>query len=313
MVTAGREGVRRRPAVEREPWAAYAQLALAMATVGASAVLGKRMVEEIPVGIASALRFGLASLVLVPLLVWGFGGWPRLGRRDVAVLFVQSGFGVFGFTLCWLYGLRLTSAGEGGIVASTAPAMIALVSFLLLGERPTGGRTVGVVLAVGGVAAMTVAGQMTGAGVSRGPNPLLGNGLILLATVGEALFVVLGKRSGLRVSAPAIATWVTLFGFGLFLPLALIEVPGFDPGAVSGGAWLAVVLYALGPTVLGYLLLYRGLATVPAGAAGLFTGLVPVTAVALAALLLREPVGWTHGVGIAAVLTAIAVGVGRRR
>lgn len=291
-------------------WPAYAELALAMATVGASAVLGKRMVEELPVAVASVLRFGLASLILGPLLLRQAGGWPRLARGDVATLFLQAAFGVFGFTLCWLYGLRLTSAAEGGIVASAAPAVIVLASFLLLGERPGGRGLAGVALAVGGVGAMTLAGEIAGGGLGRGPNPLLGNGLILLATVGEALFFVLGKRVGARVSPLAIATWVTLFGFVLFLPLALVEAPGVDLAAVSGGAWLAVLLYALGPTVVGYLLAYRGLARVPASAVALFTGIVPVTAVILAALFLGEPIGWIHGLGLGAVLAGIVVGLG---
>lgn len=292
------------------PWLAYAELALAMATVGASAVLGKRMIEELPIAVASALRFGLASLVLGPLLLREAGGWPRLERRDGATIFLQSAFGVFGFALCWLYGLRLTSAAEGGIVASAAPALIVLASFLLLGERPRRRGLVGVALTVGGVGAMTVAGEIVGGGLERGPNPLLGNSLVLLATVGEALFFVLGKRVGPRVSPLAIATWVTFFGFVLFLPLAIVEAPAVDVAAVSGGAWLSVVLYALGPTVVGYLLAYRGLARVPASAAALFTGVVPVTAVALAALFLGESVGWMHALGLGAVLAAIVVGVG---
>lgn len=291
-----------RPAVrgggDRARMVAYGQLALAMATVGASAVLGKRMVEEIPVGIGSAVRFGLASLILVPLLARSAAGgrWPE--RRDRATLFLQAVCGVFGFALCWLYGLRLTSAGEGGIVASTAPGVIALASYLLLGERPTRAGMIGAALAIGGVAAMTLAGEVGGVAAERGPNPMLGNGLILLATVGEALFFVLGKRAGVRLSPLAIATWVTGYGFVSFVPLALLEAPGFDPGGVSAGAWWAVVLYAVGPTVVGYLLAYRSLATLPASAAGIFAEIVPLTAVALGAIVLGEPVGWTHALGV---------------
>lgn len=279
-----------------------------MITVGGSAVLAKRMVEELPVFLASGLRFGLAAAILLPLLLLRERGLPRVGRCDLGTLFVQALTGVFGFSLFWLYGLRWTTAAEGGIVASTTPAAILLVSFLLLRERASRRQTLGIGLAVLGVAAMTALGD--GGVAERGPRPLLGNALILGAVAGEACFVVLGKRAGVRLAPLTIATAVTLFGFLLFLPFALLDAVTTDLTAVSAIAWLAAVAYALGPTALGYLLAYRGLARVSANAAAAFTGVVPVSAVLCAALFLGEPIGWSHLTGVAGVLAAIGLTVG---
>lgn len=276
-----------------------------MVTVGSSAVVGKRMVEDLPVFLASGLRFGLAAVILVPLLRWRAGGWPDVGRSDLATLFLQALTGVFGFSLFWLFGLRQTSASEGGIVASTTPAVIALASALLLGERLGGRGLAGIALAVGGVGAMTVLGET--AGVERGPNPTLGNGLIAGAVVSEALFLVLGKRVGSRVAPLAIATVVTCFGFALFLPLALYEAFTTDLAAVPPVAWLAVVYYALGPTVLGYVLLYNGLARVSASTSAVFTGVIPISALLLAHVVLGESILWAHLVGVACVLLAMGL------
>lgn len=291
----------------RRPVVAYLELTVAMITVGASAVVGKRMVEELPLFLASALRFGLAAAILVPLLLWREGGRPTIGRRDLGTLYVQTLTGVFGFGLFWLSGLRCQTAAEGGIVASSTPAAIALVSFGLLGERPRRRRVLGIALAVGGVAAMTAFGN--GGVGERGPRPLVGNALILGAVAGEACFVVLGKRAGIRLAPLTTATAVTVFGFLLFLPVAVADARVTDFSSVTTTAWLAVIAYALGPTVLGYLLLYRGLARVPASAAAVFTGVVPISAVVFAVLLLGEPVGWPHLLGIAGVLAAIGLTV----
>ena len=92
----------------------YLALAIAMTTVGASAVLGKRLAAEIPVGIGSALRFGIATLLFAPLLLRS-GGPPRLGRGDLGLLALQSFFGVFGFALFWLNGLRMTGAAASSV------------------------------------------------------------------------------------------------------------------------------------------------------------------------------------------------------
>lgn len=292
------------------PWQVYLALAIAMTTVGASAVLGKRLAAEIPVGIGSALRFGIATLLFAPLLLLA-GGPPRLGRGDLGLLALQSFFGVFGFALFWLHGLRLTGAAAAGIVASTTPAVVGLVSWLLLRDRLGRRQILGIALAMGGVAAITLAGP----GGAAGPNPLLGNLLVLGAVVGEALFFALGKKSGARLPPLTIAAAVTAIAFALFLPLALVEARGFDPGAVSGGAWAAVALYAVGPTVIGYSLAYRALAVLPTTTVGLFGAIVPVVAVLLAAALLGEPVGLAHGLGIAGVLSALILDVrgGQRR
>ena len=293
------------------PSRAYLQLAAGMATVGSSAVVGKAMVESLPVFFSSALRFALAAAILVPLLLHSTGGLPRLGRRDAGLLLLQALTGVFGFSVFWLYGLRQTTAGEAGVVAATTPAAIALASFALLDERPGRRQMTAIVLAVLGVAAMTVLGQTSGA--ARGPNPLVGNLLILGAVAGEALFLVLGKRSGTRLTPLTISTGVTVAGFLLFLPPAIAEAATLDLGAVPVEAWLAVVYYAVGPTVLGYLLVYQGLARVPASAAAAFTGVVPITSVVLAALLLGDPIGWPVLLGLAGVLGGIAVTVSRSR
>ncbi|MBA3416471.1 MAG: DMT family transporter, partial [Chloroflexia bacterium] len=148
----------------------------------------------------------------------------------------------------------------------------------------------------------------------RGPNPLLGNALILGTVICEAAFSVLGKLATARLRALTIATLVSCLGALSFLPFALWTARGFDFGAVGGNAWLALCYYAVGATVLPYLLWYHGLPLVPAGVAGIFTGIIPVSAVILAAVVLSEPLRAAHLVGIACVLGALGLTVrGERR
>jgi len=67
-----------------------------------------------------------------------------------------------------------------------------------------------------------------------------------------------------------------------------------------------VVYYSLG-TVGAYLLWYQGVSKVPASIAGAFTGIQPVSAVVLSNLLLKEPMVWSHWVGIGSVLLDIVL------
>ncbi|NJI50080.1 EamA family transporter, partial [Bacillus subtilis] len=61
---------------------AYISLGTAMAIVGSSVVVGKLMVERIPVFLSSGLRFLLASVVLLTLLFCIEKGFPALTKKD---------------------------------------------------------------------------------------------------------------------------------------------------------------------------------------------------------------------------------------
>jgi drug/metabolite transporter (DMT)-like permease len=109
-----------------------------------------------------------------------------------------------------------------------------------------------------------------------------------------------------RVTALTIASLTSCFGLLLFAPFAAYQAWSFDFAAVTLPGWAAVAYYGLG-TVAAYVLWYRGVSRVPASTAGVFTGVQPVSAVVLSILLLNEPAFWSYGVGILAVLLAIAL------
>ena len=91
----------------------------------------------------------------------------------------------------------------------------------------------------------------------------------------------------------------------LFLPLGLYQVVGFDFSSVGLRGWVAVLHYGVFVTALGYLLWFGGLSRVPASTAGVFTGVLPVSAVVLSYAVLEELFSWAHLVGVACVLLAI--------
>ncbi len=74
----------------RNQMSVYFSLALAMAIVGSSVVVGKLMVKTIPVFLSSGIRFFIAAAVLMILLFWIEKGIPALSKKDVFVLLLQS-------------------------------------------------------------------------------------------------------------------------------------------------------------------------------------------------------------------------------
>ncbi len=282
----------------------YVELSVAMVIVGSTVVVGKLVTLSFPVFLASALRFALSSLILLPLLLKAGNGFPRLSRKDVAILFVQAFAGNFLFTIFLLYGLKWTSATESGIILSTTPAVIGLISFFFLKEQLTWKGAAGATLAVLGVLMLTIVGASSR--TEQGANPVLGNLLICAAVIGEALWTTLGKVGSKRIAPLTMANVMSLFGFLLFLPFALYEVRSVVIAAVPLLNWLFLLYYGLA-TVSAYILWYRGVSKVPANVAGVFTGVLPISAAVLSYIVLKEQPSWSNVLGVACVLLAIVL------
>ena len=288
---------------------ALASLALAMVTVGTIAPASKVIAEGLPPFLAGALRLAIAAAALVP---WAAARHPgalaeRLDAHDRALLALQAAAGTVGFTVLMLLGTARTSAADASVVTGALPAVAALLSAVLLRERPGLRRTLGVVLAAGAVAVVACGGAAGGAGR---PRRLSGDLLVLGAVISESLFILLQKRLHRPPPALVQSALMSVLGLLWLLPAAIVEACALDLGAVPPGAWWAVGYYALVPTVLGFVLWYRGAERVSGAEAGIFTALTPLAGAATSALVLGEPLGGQHAAALVLVVAAIALAAG---
>lgn len=281
----------------------HAQVALAMAIVGSSIAVGKIISAEMPVFLASFLRFAVASLFILPLNHVMAGRLQLPTRRESMLLGMQALFGVFLFSVCLIMGLKRTSAVNAGVILGMLPAVTALLSVLILRERLNLRYLIGIGFSVfGAVLLESRSGQLSGldAGV-------IGMLLILGAVACEALFGVIGKLSGVTLPAITITTWITLIGVALFAPFAAFEAWHFDFGAVSLKTWLLLLYYAVVVTVIGFSLFYLGLSKVSAAAAGVHMAWAPLSAMLIAVVFLGEPFGLPDLLSAASVLAAVII------
>jgi len=279
------------------PWWAYASLAASMALVGSYVGLSKLLVAVFPVLLLAWLRFGMAAIAMLPWLRRR-PDEPRLARRDHWLLFWQSFFGNFLFSICMLYGVALTSAVAAGVTLAAIPAAVALLSWRFLGERI--GPRVGVAMAcaVLGMALLALARGGPDAGASPGASThgsaQMGHALLLAAVLCEAAYVVIGKRLAGHVAPRRISALINLWGLALVTPFGLWQALRFDFSAVPLDAWALLLFYALAASVVTVWLWMAGLRHVPSSKAGVFTVLLPVSAALVGALVLAEPFGHLH-------------------
>ncbi|WP_431027191.1 DMT family transporter [Lysinibacillus sp. LZ02] len=277
----------------------YLKILVAMCIVGSSVVVGKLIVQDIPIFIACVLRFLIAAIILIPLLIFK-EGIPSLTKKEFLVLCSQAIRGVFLFNIFMLYGLKYTSAIEAGVITSTLPAVIGILSLFLLNEKLTKKKSVGIFCAMLGVLSINVLSSD-----SEQMSSLGGNLLILGAVLGEALFIIFGKLSSNRVSPLTISTMVSVLGFILFLPFAIYEAKEFNFSHISLGDWVNILYFGIVVTVIAFLLMYEGLKTVSASSTGVLTSVLPVSSLILSFLILKEKLMYIHFLGMLLVMVAI--------
>ena len=125
-----------------------------------------------------------------------------------------------------LYGVSMSSALAAGVIMAALPAVVAILSRLLLGERVTPSVRLGIACAVGGIALVSFSRH---AGAERTPvRSALGNLLLFGAVCCEATYVVIGKRLTTSLGPKRISALINLWGLVLVAPLGLWQALQFD-------------------------------------------------------------------------------------
>ena len=294
---------------------AYFALAAAMIFTGANVALGKIIVAEMSPASFAMLRFVCASVILLPFALMETGArqsLAKLNAKQWLEIVLLSLFGVVGFTTLMLIGIQYTSAINAGIISSSLPAMIALLSLVVLREYITGRKALSIGLAVLGIALINIAKADSTASVQGDWTwTLIGNAFILAAIFSEAVFAILTRRYSGQIPPWTLTTIVHALAIPLTLPILLWQDGGWILPVANLGFWLLAIYYIVTASVLSFYLWCLGIRSVPAATAGLFTAFVPVTSLIVAVLALGEQLVMLQILGLMAVLASLAIGLGR--
>jgi len=256
---------------------AYLALAASMAIVGGYVGFSKALVIVFPVFLLAGLRFAIAAVAMAPWL-------PRppteamLDARSRRLLFLESFFGNFLFSIFMLYGMRQSSALAAGVIMAAMPAVVGLLSWLLLGERIGARIAAAIACAIAGIGLVALARDAEGELAS---GSLAGSALLLAAVTCEALYVVIGKKLTASLGPKRISALINLWGLVLVAPLALWQLIDFTPRYIDWSYWALLFVYAIAASVVTVWLWMTGMRHVPAASAGIFTVFLPVSAAAV--------------------------------
>lgn len=279
-------------------------LLLAVLFLGTNPVAVKVAVAELPPLPFVAMRFTLAGLLLLALVALLEPRDGRPGRRDLLPLAGVGLVGVGANNVAFTLGVSMTTASETALIYAAVPIWGILLGLALRLERPTPWGILGVGLAFLGVA-VVIYGGLTGS------TSLLGNILVVVATVCWGSYAVLSLPLLRRYSPLVVASYTMLFGGLGALPLAM---PGFLDARwaeASGEAWEALAYSTLLVAAFGFWAWQRGVSQVGANRVLIYQYLITLVGVAAGVLLLGESLTANKVLGGAVIL--LGVYLARRR
>lgn len=245
------------------------------------------------------VRFAVSGAIALAFAVAVGARLPRT-RRDWIALAALGILANAVYLGCTYEALRHLASGVGAIVASTNPLTLALVAPWLLREPLTRMKLAGMLLGFGGVVAIMIVRTGTG---SAEPGDVA---LAFAGVLGSVASTIVFKRwcgdLDLRIVVP-----VQLLASGIvLLPLAVAFEGAPHPHwtwQLVVSFWYVVLVMSFGASALWFWLLNHG----EASRVSAYYFLTPVFGLALAALLLHEPVGVRDLGGLIAIAAGIAL------
>jgi O-acetylserine/cysteine efflux transporter len=259
---------------------------------GLNFVVAKIGLEQLPPIFFIALRFALVAVVLVP-----FVKVPRAHLGGIALLSTALGLLHFSFMFTGLAGIDASTAA---ITIQLQVPFAALLAAIFFGDRFGWRRTLGMLLAFGGVVLIAGEPRLTG---NLGHLFMIVGGAFMWAVAS-----IIIKKLG-HVDLLPLNGWMALFATPQ-LALASLLLEGDQWRALAGSDWRvygALAYQAFGVVIVGYSIWYRMLARYDVNVVMPMTLLLPVIGVAGAVALLGETLTWPMVFG--GVATIIGVGI----
>jgi len=243
-------------------------------------------------------RFLIAGVVMLGAAAVSGTSWRNLARRD---LFALAGLGIANNALYLglnYIGMRSISSGLSALIVSMNPVLTALLATMVLDERMTWRKALGLLLGVGGVA-FIVESRIAG-GIDSPVGIIFTIGALISMVGGTILFKRLAPNGGLWIG-----NGVQNLAGGLVLVPFAFTLESVGDVTPTWSLVVALAYSALLVSVVGYLLWFHLLTTSGATAASAYHFIMPPLGMLFGWLLLGEHVALADLVGIVPVALGI--------
>ena len=273
-------------------------------------------------GIVTSVTFGLIPLFTLPLMAKGMnydsilfyrflfasvalgimlkvtGQSARIEVRDIPVLILLGCF-YTGSSMFLFWGYDFMGAGMATALHFTYPVFVTFLMFFIFKEKPSMATWFAIILAIAGVAILSIRG---GEATTR----VKGIVIVLLSALAYASYITTVNKS--RVSTMGgrkLAFYVFIVSTMLFALKASLS--GGIQKVPDGVSYVNLVLLAVVPTVISNITLLVAVRNIGGTMTSVLGAMEPVTAVATGALLFSEKISFQSITGIVLIISAVTL------
>lgn len=174
----------------------------------------------------------------------------KIEKKDIPLLFICGIFGVAINQMLFFKGLSITTEINASLIMITAPVMVLILSALLIRERITAIKIVGVILGASGAFLLIGFGNS----FTLGMGTSVGDLFIFLNATSYSLYLVIVKPLMAKYHPLTIIKWVFTFGFPFVLFFGWEQLTEVDWTTFDWKVWFSVFYVVIAATVAAYTL-----------------------------------------------------------
>jgi drug/metabolite transporter (DMT)-like permease len=271
---------------------------------GSNFVVVKAALRELPGPVFNAIRLTIASALFLGVIAWREGlaaSLARVPRGDWWRLVGLALLGHFVYQILFLAGVARTSVANSALIFACTPITVSLISAWLGHERPGWLRWTGTVVSLAGIY------FVVGHGAGEGTSSLTGDGIIFLAMLSWAAYTV-ATHGMLDRYTPLFVTGITMaLGTLPYIPVGLYWLPSGGVSGISLAGWAGILYSAMFSLVAAYVIWYTAVRELGSSHTAIYQNVVPIVAMAVATVFLREPLTGVKIGGAIAVLFGVVL------
>ena len=283
-------------------------LLLATALWAGNAIAGRVLVGSISPITLSAVRWGLAALLLLPLGWRVFMPGSALWQNKKRFLLLGL-FGVGSYNVLLYLALQTSTAINVTLIGASMPIWMLFIGAVFYQVKPSILQMIGAVVSLLGVGIVLTRGDLA---TLLSMEMVIGDLLIMLATILWAFYSWMLSRPG--TSSERQWPWAEFLMAQV--TVGLLWTGFFDGFEIAAGHayldlnwWTAslILFVAIGPSLIAYRCWGLGVNGAGPTVAAFFANFIPLFTALLSAAMLGEPPQLFHGLAFALIVAGIAI------
>jgi len=238
--------------------------------------------EQIDPFAFNAIRFSLASVILIITSLLKKSSRPN-GRMFMNLLALAIIGNVF-YQIAFILGIDRSLASIASLVIASQPVFVVILNLILKIDSVDFRGWIGIALSFTGILLLI---NIESLGGTMGSSTLLGDALLVIATIFWSIYTVLAKPILSSVNTLDLTTYTVALGTVFLTVIAIPSLSKLNLGSISWSSWIAIV-YTGFILAFSYVIWNLGIKKIGSTRTSIYYNLTPVIAILFAWQILGE-------------------------